>query len=121
MRKSLILLSLGLVLASFSVGLRGEEKAPQFEPPQIVATQAPVYPVNTVQPGTVILAVKIDPSGEIESVKTLQGASGFVEAAKQALKGWRFKPATLDGVPTTAVIPIAFAFSQPTVWWPTKK
>ncbi len=121
MRKGLILLSVCALLVSPAAGLRGESKACRFESPAIVSTQEPVYPAMAIGPGTVIFAVTIGPSGEVKDVKTLQGAGGFVDAAKQALKGWKFKPARLDGAPTTAVIPIAFSFSQPTVWWPRTK
>ncbi len=121
MRKTFILLPACLVLVSLGARPHDDEKVCRFKSPEIVSTQEAVYPATAIGPGTVVFAVTIGPSGEVKGVKTLQGAGGFVESAKAALKGWKFKPATLDGQPITAVLPIAFSFSRPTVWWPTRK
>lgn len=112
-------LGIAICLAMFGVALSAKEQktSPQFEPPQIVATVEPAYPVNTVTGGTVVLKVTVNSSGEITDVRVLQEAKGFTQQAIEAVKKWKFEPATLDGRPVTASIPVAFSFSQPIVWW----
>jgi periplasmic protein TonB len=112
-------ISLVICLALFSITLfaKGQEAPPDFQPPQVISTVEPSYPANTVAGGTVVLTVTVSPSGEIEDVQVLQGAKGFTQQAKEAIRKWKFKPASLDGKPVAASIPVAFSFSQPIVWW----
>jgi TonB family protein len=113
--------SIGLILclALFSAALsaRGQKAPADFQPPQVISTVEPSYPANTVAGGTVVLKVTIGASGEIEGVHVLQEASGFTQQAIEAVRKWKSKPASLDGKPIMASMPVAFSFSQPIVWW----
>jgi TonB family protein len=52
--------------------------------------------------GTVILEANIDTQGNVISVRVLKEQPyGLTEAAVKSVKGWKFKPATLDGKPVT--------------------
>ena len=107
------------VVFSFAGALSGQEKL-RYEPPQVIAAVEPVYPLNVVNPGTVVLEVSLDPAGEIEEVKVVQAAPGFTQEAQRVIQMWKFKPARLNGEPVRSVIPVAFSFSQPLIWRPGK-
>jgi TonB family protein len=112
-------LGLATCLALISATLSAKEQKPSvgFQPPQVISTVEPSYPANTVSGGTVVLKVTVGASGEIESVRVMQEARGFTQQAIEAVRKWKFKPATLDGKPVMASMPVAFSFSQPIVWW----
>ncbi len=82
-------------------------------PPEIVSTSEAVYPMNAVNGGTVVLAVTVSESGEVQDIKVVRDAPGFTPSALQAVKQWKFKPARLNGKPVGAVIPVAFSFGFP--------
>jgi hypothetical protein len=83
--------------------------------------------------GTVVLAVSIDATGEIQGVKVIKGVDGpppgnlpqvlprgmkasgggFESSALEGIKKWKFKPATLEGKPISSVVPVAFSFGWP--------
>lgn len=72
-------------------------------PPVKMFTPRPRYPAeakrNGVQ-GTVIVQAIIDKKGRVDVVKVLQGLPhGLSEAAVEAVKKWRFKPAKYYGEP----------------------
>ena len=52
--------------------------------------------------GVVIVQAIIDKEGNVTNVKVLKGLPmGLEEAAVEAIKSWKFKPATLNGKPVT--------------------
>ncbi len=87
----------------------------------MVFAEEPIYPANTIRAGTVILEVTIDPASEIQDVKVVHDAPGFTAEALRAIKKWKFKSAKLDGKSIQSVIPVAFSFSRPPIWWPRSK
>lgn len=107
-----------LVLGLFAtLAVLAQNKPPEFQSVQVVSTVEPAYPVMAVFGGTVVFDVTIGPQGEIENIDVVHDAPGFSEPAMKAIKQWKFKPATLGGQPVTSVIPVAFTFSQPALWW----
>jgi len=90
-----------------------ERRDPSFVPATVVSSVAPIYPETAVRPGTVVLDVSLDASGEMQGVKIASGAEAFNAPALAAIKGWKFEPATLDGKPVASVVPVAFSFSWP--------
>lgn len=83
------------------------------------ATPAPRYPVRALrrgESGTVMVRAEIGPDGVPTSVSVSQGSGSRLldRTAVDAVKRWRFEPATLDGRPTvgTVVVPIAFEPSR---------
>ncbi len=72
-------------------------------PPVPIRKDAPVYPPmarSLRQQGTVILRVLVDESGGVERAEVSQGIDGRLldGAALRAVKSWRYRPATQDGV-----------------------
>jgi TonB family protein len=71
--------------------------------PEIVTSVRPVYTELARRArvtGTVIIEAIIDEHGDVQNVRVLKGLPmGLDQAAMDAVKMWRFKPATLKGQP----------------------
>jgi len=62
--------------------------------------------------GVVILQTIINTDGNVTDVKVLKGLpSGLTEAAVAAVSSWRFKPATLEGMPVAVYYLVTVSFS----------
>jgi len=85
----------------------------RFQPPQVTYATFPVYPLNALMAGTVILEVSINETGKGRNPKVLQDAPPFTATATQAIDDWRFMPATLDGRPVESKVVLVFCFPQP--------
>lgn len=87
----------------------GEVKAPE----KLVAPQ-PVYTEIARKAriqGVVIVQAIIDREGNVTNVKVLKGLPmGLEEAAVDAIKQWKFKPATLNGKPVTVYFNLTVNF-----------
>ena len=102
-----------LSLLAVTLARTEETGTSSYEPASVVSTSDPVYPAMTMGPGTVVLAVSIDADGEIQDVKVTQNSEAFKSSALDAIKKWKFKPATLNGKPVPSVVPVAMSFSWP--------
>ena len=61
--------------------------------------------------GSVILQAIIDKGGDVERVEVLKGLPiGLSEASVEAVKQWRFEPATLDGKPVKVYFNLTINF-----------
>lgn len=62
----------------------------------------PKYPESAKKAGikgTVRLQIIVDRDGRVIEVKPLEGDPELAQAASDAVRQWRFKPVTLNGVP----------------------
>jgi TonB family protein len=72
--------------------------------PEVIDSPNPVYPEEAARRrlgGTVTLELLVDENGSVQDVKVLNGIKpdfGLNEAAVAAVRKWRFKPATKEGV-----------------------
>jgi TonB family protein len=88
--------------------------------PEPLSTPKPDYPQLAVREGvsgTVILRVLIDENGAVDDVQVLRGVKpdlGLDRAAVDAVRKWRYKPATKSGVRVKVWFtqPIAFQLQQ---------
>jgi len=103
-----LILLLGLGLAS----AQKAERLPAFEAAQVISAVGPVYPVNSIAQGTVVLEVTIGPSGRVEQVRVIRDIPSLTSESVKAVRGWSFRPARLDGRPVRTVIPVAFTFDR---------
>jgi protein TonB len=74
----------------------------------------PEYPLLARQmkvQGQVILLVFIDKDGSIENLQIVSGPAILADAARAAVKQWRFKPYLLNGVPVATQARVTVAFS----------
>jgi TonB family protein len=105
-------------LATVALALAPEQPAPEpavregdlvelggdVIPPQKIYSPNPVYPPLAERQrvvGTVFLEVLVDENGSVQDVKVLRGVKpdfGLDAAAANAVRSWRYKPATKGGV-----------------------
>jgi TonB family protein len=101
-----------------------------FVPARYVSGSLPVVPVLVVSGGQVFLEVLVAEDGRVDSIGTLRTTPPFTDAVIEAVRGWRFRPATEaarpsvdQGVaPTRAVaVPVFVAamFAPPVLIGPT--
>jgi protein TonB len=87
--------------------------------PQYGDNPLPVYPIEARklhQQGTVVLSVLVNAQGIVETLAVKQ-SSGHVlldQAAMRGVKRWRFRPATVAGIPVSTQIeqPIQFTLEN---------
>jgi TonB family protein len=85
--------------------------------PSIISKKTPSYPKMALKmraEGTVTLEILVGISGDIEQVKLLNSTRsgvGFEKAAEDAVKQWKYKPATKRGVKVRMWIPVRVPFT----------
>lgn len=80
---------------------------------RLVYSPQPVYPELAKQAriqGTVEFAAIIGETGMIESLRLISGHPLLAKAAVDAVKRWRYRPATCNGQPVAVVITIDVPF-----------
>ncbi|HLK53053.1 MAG TPA: energy transducer TonB [Candidatus Angelobacter sp.] len=84
-------------------------------PPRATYTPAPEFSVAARKAkfqGTVIVQIVIDKRGDVTRIKLDRGAGyGLDENAMEAVKIWRFTPATKDGQPVAVRMKIEVSFN----------
>ena len=85
-----------------------------IHPPKLVHRVDPEYPplaqAARVQ-GVVILEAMVDTAGRVRSVTVLRGIPLLDDAARGAVKQWRYMPLLLNGEPTEFVLTVTVAFN----------
>ena len=83
------------------------------QPARLIRAVLPMYPqlakANRVA-GDVTLDALIDASGNVRDVTVISGPVFLREAAKVALKQWKYEPARLDGQPTVMHLTVTVKF-----------
>ena len=70
------------------------------KPPVTINQSMPLYPTRPVPPGKGTLEIVIDESGMVESALIRSSVNSLYDMlAVQATRSWRYKPATVNGVP----------------------
>lgn len=110
------------------------KRATELRPPEKMAGEGPPYRVggNVTRPekiagappkytiearkarvtGVVILEAVIDEQGNVKDVKVRQGLSdGLDQAAVEAVRTWKFKPARMDGKPVAVWYTLSVSFT----------
>lgn len=85
------------------------------QPARLIRAVLPAYPQlaksNKVV-GDVTLDALIDASGNVRDVSVISGSVFLREAAKSALKQWKYEPARLDGQPTAMHLTVTVKFKN---------
>jgi TonB family protein len=93
----------------------GTPAALNIKPPVLLFKKEPGYSDaarRAKYQGTVVLDVEIDASGAVSSVRTQRSLGlGLDESATEAVKQWRFRPATQDGNPVAVRTRVIVSFS----------
>ena len=78
---------------------------PGSKPPVLIFKKEPEYSEEARKAkynGTVTLYVEVDETGQPNNIRVLRSLGlGLDEKAIEAVKQWRFKPGTANGVPVT--------------------
>jgi outer membrane biosynthesis protein TonB len=85
-----------------------------FLPPHLATASWALYPLNSVERGSVILDARVGRDGGVRHVTPVWSPylkTTSVEAAKK----WTFEPATFDGMPTDADVIIGYVFRLPNI------
>jgi protein TonB len=65
----------------------------------------PAYPITAKRmhiEGDVVLKLNVASDGSVQGIKILSGNSVLARAAMEAAQQWRYRPALLNGAPTSA-------------------
>ena len=60
--------------------------------------------------GTVVLKVVVSKTGDVEEISTESGDPSLASAAEEAVKKWRYKPYTVDGLPVEMETEVSMTF-----------
>jgi len=88
------------------------EEAP-IVPPKLIKSVRAIAPPDALRDfvtGNVTLDAVVDPSGQVKSMKVLSGPASFHTAAMDALKQYRYEPATQRGKPVADHIIVTIKF-----------
>jgi len=83
--------------------------------PQLVRAVPAVYPPEARERriiGTVVLKVLVNKEGNVVKATVISGHPVFSASALDAVKEWKFKPATLQGQPVETTTQIRLNFSD---------
>ncbi len=83
-------------------------------PPAALSQRAPVYPEAARRmgvTGTVVLRAVIDERGDVVDVRVVRGLPmGCGDAAADAVRSWRYRPATLNDRPVSVELDVRVTF-----------
>jgi TonB family protein len=82
-----------------------------------VPTQSPMppYPVEALGDATVLVEATVGSDGQVSDAKVLAGSAPFSTAALDAVRGWRFTPASRAGAPVPGTVCVVVGFRSPVV------
>jgi protein TonB len=83
------------------------------KPAKMISSVHPVYPMlakNQHVSGNVLLDALIDPTGRVTTMKIVSGPTLLHQAAMDAVKQWKYEPATLDGKPVAMHLTVTVQF-----------
>ncbi len=110
-RLPIFLAVLALLVGGLSAKRTEEENRFHLAPVQVLSAVEANYPITSVTWGTVVLQATIGKRGEIENIKVVRDIPPFTQEAERTLRLWKFKPATLDGIPVSTTMAVAFSFN----------
>src|SRR6266478_4781600 len=110
-----------------NVGLVGDSKQPSspatplsvggdVKQARLLFSVSPVYPTlakNQHVSGSVMVDALIDPNGRVTTMKVVSGPTLLQQAAMDALKQWKYQPASLDGKPVAMHLTVTIQFRLP--------
>lgn len=85
------------------------------KPPRLLSSALPVYPSiarSSGIEGSVVVEASIGPAGNVVSTKVISGPPMLRQAALDALRRWRYQPATLNGEPVAVQINVTIQFHK---------
>ena len=83
---------------------------------KLIFSVSPVYPTlakNQHVSGSVMVDALIDANGRVTTMKVVSGPTLLQQAAMDALKQWKYQPASLDGKPVPMHLTVTIQFRLP--------
>jgi TonB family protein len=83
------------------------------KPARMISSIAPVYPMlakNQHVEGDIRIDALIEPTGRVSAMKVVSGPPLLQQAAMDALRQWKYQPATLDGKPVPMHLTVTIQF-----------
>jgi TonB family protein len=77
------------------------------------STREPPYPPRAASGGIVLIEALVDATGKVGEARVMGSAPPFDQAAIEAARQWRFRPARVKGRPTPAYVYLIFGFATP--------
>jgi protein TonB len=80
---------------------------------KLISSAPPLYPSLAKSQhisGNVLVDALIDANGRVTTMKVVSGPALLHQAAMDALKQWKYRPATLDGKPTPMHLTVTVQF-----------
>lgn len=103
-----------IAYVSTSADFTGVNIIAVVNPPVVIKKVPPNYTQSALRfrvQGDVVLRLQINEEGEVDDVTVIEGLKhGLTEEAVQAVKKWRFKPATTGGMAVSAEIDVTVNF-----------
>ena len=84
-------------------------------PAKVLRSVAPVYPSNARAAGIegdVVITAQVDESGRVTGMQVVSGVAVLRQAALDALKNWKYQPATLNGQPVASQVNVTIQFRK---------
>jgi len=85
----------------------------EVRPASLIKRRLPIYPPMArkarVQ-GVVLIEATVTEVGTLDEINVISGHPMLTPAALDAIREWRYEPATLDGIPTRASVSIRVNF-----------
>lgn len=85
------------------------------QPPKLVSSVMPVYPSvarSAGVSGKVIVQASISATGAVVATSVISGPALLRQAAVDAVRHWKYQPATLNGTPVAVDISVTMSFHQ---------
>jgi TonB family protein len=83
--------------------------------PRLIKGDAPEYPsvLRAARIGGVVeVQLTIDEAGRVTHAAAVSGPAPLRDAAERAVRAWRYEPATVNGVQTSATTTVSFRFDR---------
>jgi TonB family protein len=85
------------------------------QPPKLVSSVMPVYPSvarSAGVSGKVVVQASVSATGQVVATKVISGPVLLRPAAVDAVRRWKYQPATLNGTPVAVDITVTMTFHQ---------
>lgn len=110
-------LLLAIIVLASACALSAQSEPPAgnalFQPAEARSVLDVLYTPCSVW-GTVVLDALITDTGDVKAVEVRRDTACLTQAAVQAIKQWKFAPATIAGKPVASRMPIAMTFESQT-------
>lgn len=73
----------------------------------------PLHPPGAIAEGVVLLDARVELDGSVGALQVLGSAPGFDQAAVDAVREWRFRPARRGGRAVASYVSVVLGFPQP--------